>query len=298
MTTYDLELFRSLNLEYRDKPLVPRPRSTSNRSLLDQARKRARWIDGLIGVRGRDVLEIGAGRGHLASVLADEYGSTATGVDIVEYETWPELRQTPNLRLEVCDVTARPMPDLGRFDRVVSLAVLEHVERPYEALEAVHQLLRPGGVAYISANLYRGPKASHRYREVNFPFPHLLFDDSVFAEFYAPTKKAHTGAAWVNRLTAAQYREKVRSLGFVIEKEWADTTPLDRGFYERFEDVLGRYPIEDLETDFIHLVLSKDPTRWSRWRAGARSGRARAGRIAGRLKGRLGRITAARRHTS
>ena len=35
-----------------------------------------------------------------------------------------------------------------------------------------------GGLAWIKAN--RGPKASHRYRWVNFPWPHLLFTDEVF----------------------------------------------------------------------------------------------------------------------
>lgn len=252
---YDLDLFRQLNAEYRDRPLVASPRRTTPVSLDRQAKRRAENLDRRLGLRGKRVLEIGCGRGQLSAVLAQDYDCEVVGVDIVEYESWAELASSPGVTLLVHDVTSESNESLGKFDRILSLAVFEHVRRPYEGLDAIAELLGPDGRAYVSANLYRGPKASHRYREVYFPFPHLLFDDDVFAQFYAPTRHRHTGPAWVNKLTAAQYRERVRSIGLAIEQEWTDRTPLDREFYERFSDKLARYPIEDLETDFIHLVL-------------------------------------------
>ncbi len=231
-TRYDIELFRSLNNEYRDRRLVPAPRTTNQQSLTAQALTRASGMDRRIGLRGNRVLEIGAGRGHFCDVLASDYGCDVVGVDIVEYETWQEFGSS--CQLLVHDITRDELTSLGTFDRIVSFGVFEHVERPYEGLAAMHRLLRPGGVAYLSANLYRGPKASHRYREVFFPFPHLLFDDDVFAQFYETTTRPHRSAAWVNRLTAAQYREKVRELGFHIRQEWSDRTVLDNEFYDRF----------------------------------------------------------------
>jgi hypothetical protein len=43
--------------------------------------------------------------------------------------------------------------------------------------------------------------------------------------------------------------------------------PIDVGFYQRFEDELGRYPALDLETDFATLVLEKEsPGRLRRGR--------------------------------
>lgn len=259
---HDIALFRKLNEEYADNRLVPAPRRTTGDALQRQAISRAKWVDRRLQLRGQRVLEIGAGRGHFCDVLASDYDCEVVGVDITRYETWSEF--TSGCDLRVHDVTEQELASLGTFDRIVSFAVFEHIERPYEGLAAMHELLRPGGKAYFSANLYRGPKASHRYREVYFPFPHLLFDDEVFAEFYESTRFSHRAPAWVNRLTAAQYREKVAELEFTVVEQWTDRTPLDRDFFERFRDVLGRYPVDDLETDFLHLVLQKQPTRVDR----------------------------------
>lgn len=55
----------------------------------------------------------------------------------------------------------------------------------------------------LSANLYRGPQASHRYREVFFPWPHLLFEDGVFEAYYRHIGMRPARPAWFNRLTAA-----------------------------------------------------------------------------------------------
>jgi hypothetical protein len=50
----------------------------------------------------------------------------------------------------------------------------------------------------------------------------------------------------------------VHELGFEIVQLKRRVVPIDVGFYLRFEDVLGRYPALDLETDFGTLVLEKE----------------------------------------
>ena len=77
-------------------------------------------------------------------------------------------------------------------------------------------MLKPGGLAWISANLHRGPRASHQYRNVYFPYPHLLFEDDVFAEFFRRHDLPGHGASWVNRLTWAEYENHFERLGFRI----------------------------------------------------------------------------------
>lgn len=258
MANADLELFKQLNAEYESKPLVAKARGLESASLTDQAETRAAMLERRIGIRGKRVLDIGCGRGQLANVLTEQYDCEYVGVDITSYPSWPEV-QAKGADLRVHDITLLDNDELGTFERIISFAVFEHVERPYEGIEAIGSLLGPDGLAYMSANLYRGPKASHRYREVYFPFPHLLFDDEVFLDFYREFG-GKSRPAWVNKLTAAQYREKVRDVGLSIVEEWASTTPLDEEFYERFVDVLGKYPKVDLETDFIHLILRSSIT--------------------------------------
>lgn len=251
---FDVDLFLELNEEYRSKPIVPQPRSLDGASLTATSQRRAAFLDEKLGgIKGARVLEVGCGRGHFSRVLADEYGCSVSGTDIAEYPQWSER---PDLSLHTHDIATLDNEFLGKFDFIVSFAVWEHVEHPYTALKAARELLESDGKMYLYANLYRGPQASHRYREVFFPWPHLLFTDEVFREFYAtlgPTKRA---AAWVNKLTFAQYLEYFRLLGFNAERTWASMKPIDEPFYQRFEDVLGRYPRFDLERDFIHAIVS------------------------------------------
>ena len=90
--------------------------------------------------------------------------------------------------------------------------------------------------------MYRGPKASHRYRDVFFPWPHLLFDDDVFVEFYKGRGRNNVRAAWVNKLTVPHYETYLRQLDFEVVRQWTTGTPIDEAFYQRFIDRLGRYP--------------------------------------------------------
>jgi hypothetical protein len=99
--------------------------------------------------------------------------------------------------------------------------------------------------------------ASHRYREVFFPWPHLLFTDDVFREFYARKGLPPAGPSWVNRLTWAEYEGLFRRVGFRLRSMRFTERPLDEAFYERFEGVLGRYPRWDLTKDFFHVVAEK-----------------------------------------
>jgi hypothetical protein len=77
--------------------------------------------------------------------------------------------------------------------------VFEHVAHPYAALAALHKVLRPGGLAWISANLHRGPHYLAPLRHVTFLPPPV--EDDVFREFFRRRGLPEQGASWVNRLT-------------------------------------------------------------------------------------------------
>jgi SAM-dependent methyltransferase len=254
---FDLELFQALNEEYRAKPLVSAPRNVADReAMARQATARAGRLVKAHGIAGARCLEIGCGRGETVKALAREHGCEVTGIDIVAYPQWA-LSDQPAARLERLDITSEPFTHLGRFDFIYSFAVWEHIRHPFAALRAAFALLRPGGRMYLNANLHRGPSASHRYREVFFPWPHLLFTDEVFEEFYLATHNRVAYPAWVNKLVAAEYEAYFRLLGFAIESIGFTLRPIDEPFYARFEEKLGRYPRFDLERDFIVAVVSR-----------------------------------------
>ena len=257
-TVFDLNLFLALNDEYKDKPIVPRPKKLGQAGAEEAARKRADYIDKLLDIRGKRVLEIGCGRGALSFLLAKDYDCDVTGIDIVERE-WDNYRSLSGLDLRVLDVSANGHEGIGQFDVIYSSSVWEHMRHPFAALRGAKRLLKSDGCFFLSANLYRGPRASHRYREVYFPWPHLLFTDQVFEEFYVHIGKRPNRPAWINKLTYSQYVYYFEKVDFRVEKEWFSALPFDEDFYRRFEDVLSRYPKTDLTHDFLNAILVHRP---------------------------------------
>jgi len=253
---YDLELFEALNAEYAAHPIV----ATAPAYDFDAVAHRSHWrltaIHDGIGLDRRTVLEVGCGAGFEVWYLAHRFGSDAWGIDMSARAGWPALRDE-HVHLVQGDMAGDHGLAPASFDRAISFTAWEHITHPEAALAELFRVLKPGGIAWIRANLYRGPTASHLYRDITFPFPHLLFRDDVIAAALAHAGKPAEGAAWVNKLTWEQYEAAMLRLGFRIRSLKFDLYPLDEAFYARFEDVLGRYPRADLERDFFTVVLEK-----------------------------------------
>ncbi|HEY1237132.1 MAG TPA: class I SAM-dependent methyltransferase [Solirubrobacterales bacterium] len=264
MGAFDLELFEQLVDEYRSRPLREKPIKRDQKSQREKAEARIQRIQRELGTDFDDrvVLDLGCGHGWLPALLPELGGARqAIGVDPRRYETWSE-HTDPRVRLIEGDLSADDVVEEESVDSVISGAVLEHVARPIEMLAAIHQVLKPGGRAWLYFNLYRGPSASHRYNEIPFPWPHLLFDDEICRAYYKQEHgRGNVPFAWVNRMTIGGYAQTVDELGFRTVELKRRVIPIDVGFYLRFEDELGRYPALDLETDFATLVLEKEPPR-------------------------------------
>lgn len=101
---------------------------------------------------GLDVLEVGAGGGHVLRAVA----RGAVGARLVAQDVSPAFQATARANLAGLGVTflLGELPSLGlpdaSFDRVLCSEVLEHVERPGEVLAEIARLLRPGGAAVIT----------------------------------------------------------------------------------------------------------------------------------------------------
>src|SRR5262245_38342063 len=234
---FDLVLFEQLASEYRKRPLRAKPIQRDQKSQREKAEARIKVIQGQLGrdFKDRVVLDLGCGHGWLPALLPELGGARkAIGLDPRRYETWSE-HTDPRVELVEADLSVDDVIDAESVDLVISGAVLEHVSRPIEMLAAIHRVLAPEGRAWLYFNLHRGPSASHRYNEVPFPWPHLLFDDAVCRAYY---KRAHGRGnvpfAWVNRMTIGEYVQAVDELGFEIVQLKRRVVPIDVGFYLRF----------------------------------------------------------------
>jgi SAM-dependent methyltransferase len=253
---YDRDLLEKLNTEYASSPLVPSPPSYTPAALAESARRRAGWVHDMVDLAGRRTLEIGCGNGFEVWSLAENLGCDAHGVDVAHYRPWAQLAG-PRVQFRCADLAGENPYEVNSFDRVIAFTVWEHVTHPHAMLQATWDVLRPGGLAWIRANLYAGPQASHRYRDIFFPWPHLLFSDQVVREWDVAHGRAPIGHAWVNRLSWLHYEYYADRLGFEVAHRAFTETPIDEDFYARFEDVLGRYPRTDLRRDYVLLVLRK-----------------------------------------
>jgi SAM-dependent methyltransferase len=252
----DLALLESLNDEYRSKPLVPEPQGLDQDSREDRARRRVLSVHRAIGLADRRTLELGCNAGFEVWYLSHHLGCDAWGIDVRERASWATFADERTHFVLADLATDRPFV-ADYFDRVYSFAVLEHVVHPHSLLSELYRIMKPGALAYLSANLHRGPKASHLYREIFFPFPHLLFSDDVISAFRLKHHGHRGGASWVNRLTWSQYEDYFREIGFELRSLKFRETPLDEEFYKRFEHILGRYPRWDLTKDFFDAVVEK-----------------------------------------
>lgn len=106
--------------------------------------------------RSDHVLEIGTGWGSFAIAAVRATGCRVTSITLsVEQKALAEQRIadagfTDNIEVLLCDYRALPTPKAGRYDKIVSIEMLEAVgaEFLHTYFECVHKLLKPdGGIA-------------------------------------------------------------------------------------------------------------------------------------------------------
>src|SRR5262249_38546002 len=117
---------------------------------------------------GADILEVAPGPGYHAIELARLGRYRVTGLDISQ--TFIQIAGD-NARAAGVDVDFRygdvqrmPFPD-GSFDLIVCQAALKNFDKPVTALNEMHRVLRPGGVAVIQDMSHDATRADIR-REV------------------------------------------------------------------------------------------------------------------------------------
>lgn len=119
------------------------------------------YIDSIVNVAGKKVLDVGCGGGILTEALAHR-GARVTGIDMGEAPLSVARLHLLESGLEIdyqqnsAEEFARQHP--GEFDVVCCLEMLEHVPDPASVLQSCHALLKPGGDLIVST-INRNPKS-------------------------------------------------------------------------------------------------------------------------------------------
>jgi 2-polyprenyl-6-hydroxyphenyl methylase / 3-demethylubiquinone-9 3-methyltransferase len=120
------------------------------------------WIDGMAGLAGKRVVDIGCGGGILSDAMARR-GADVLGIDLA---TKPlKVAQlhaieagTPHVAYREVAAEALAAEQPESFDVVTCMEMLEHVPDPASIVAACGRLLKPGGWAFFST-LNRNAKA-------------------------------------------------------------------------------------------------------------------------------------------
>lgn len=156
------------------------------------ARAQRKWESGKvtlyrdwIGEGHKTILDVGCGDGRFLSLLRD-FGAPQWEMVGLEFDAGA-IEQCRSMGFEAhaerVEDFAEDPAQRGRFDAVVMLQLIEHVEDPALICERVHRLLRPGGVFVIETpNLagldYRLFEGRH-WGHYHFPRHWNLFSESA-----------------------------------------------------------------------------------------------------------------------
>ncbi|MBL8383648.1 MAG: bifunctional 2-polyprenyl-6-hydroxyphenol methylase/3-demethylubiquinol 3-O-methyltransferase UbiG [Burkholderiales bacterium] len=114
---------------------------------------RLEWIDRLMPLAGRRVLDVGCGGGILAEAMARK-GAAVTGIDLAEkplaVAKLHRLESGVAVDYECIGAEALAARAPGAYDAVTCMEMLEHVPDPASTVRACAALVRPGGSVFFS----------------------------------------------------------------------------------------------------------------------------------------------------
>jgi 2-polyprenyl-6-hydroxyphenyl methylase/3-demethylubiquinone-9 3-methyltransferase len=123
------------------------------RPLHDINPARLAWIEHHIGLKGKQVLDVGCGGGLLSEGMAAK-GAITTGIDLSERPLGVarlhlfESGLSVNYRQVSVEALAAEAP--ATFDVITCMEMLEHVPQPQSIVQSCAKLLKPGGYAFFS----------------------------------------------------------------------------------------------------------------------------------------------------
>ena len=150
----ELEKFASLAHRWWDKNSEFKPLHAINPLRLN-------FIDSIVGLQGKRVLDVGCGGGILSESMAEK-GAEITGIDLGEkalkVAQLHQLESGTRVDYRLISVEDLAVQQPANFDVVTCMEMLEHVPDPEAVVRACAQLVKPGGSVFFST-INRNPKA-------------------------------------------------------------------------------------------------------------------------------------------
>jgi 2-polyprenyl-6-hydroxyphenyl methylase / 3-demethylubiquinone-9 3-methyltransferase len=120
------------------------------------------WIQSMVALKDKQVLDVGCGGGILSDAMA-RVGAKVTGIDLATKslkvaQLHALETQTPNVSYREVSAEALATEQPACFDVVTCMEMLEHVPDPASVVQACATLVKPGGWVFFST-LNRNPQS-------------------------------------------------------------------------------------------------------------------------------------------
>jgi 2-polyprenyl-6-hydroxyphenyl methylase/3-demethylubiquinone-9 3-methyltransferase len=115
---------------------------------------RLEWLDGLCGLAGKQVVDVGCGGGILAEAMARR-AQSVTGIDLAAKPLGVARLHAlesgvPNVEYREIAAEALAAEQAAGYDVVTCMEMLEHVPDPASTVRACATLVKPGGWVFFS----------------------------------------------------------------------------------------------------------------------------------------------------
>jgi len=120
------------------------------------------WIEALVPMSGKTVLDVGCGGGILADAMARK-GAQVLGIDLASKalkvaQLHALEAETPRVSYREISAEQLAQEQPAHYDVVTCMEMLEHVPDPASVVQACAALVKPGGWVFFST-LNRNPKS-------------------------------------------------------------------------------------------------------------------------------------------
>ncbi len=150
-------------------------------ALYGQALDDPRWFV------GKSVLDVGCGVGRKSYELIKAGAAEVVGVDTSKRNIDVAIKmtaQTQHLSFVCTEASALIKDYHNVFDFIISFTVFEHVDDVGRVLHELYELQRPGGKNVMVYNHYLDRYGSHLKEFINFPWPQLIWPESVLFGYW------------------------------------------------------------------------------------------------------------------
>lgn len=229
----------------------------------DQYREKIRFIQHTLGgldAKPQTVLDLGSSAGGLSVALAlagmNVEGVEPSAAGVAAAELRAKRRGVTTASFQVGVGEALPFPD-ARFDLVVSVAVLEHVQDTQQVVRETFRVLKPGGYAMFEVPNYMYPMEPH------YKIAWLPMMPKRLGKVYAKARGGNPDFLdELNYMNIWIVRRLFSRAGFVDLRDLYATFLAGKAEQAPWAEPQGRLARMPWAAPFIRALLSAGPGAW------------------------------------